>query len=364
LPKLFTMIARFIAALSVILFVPTIVLALFLTTINRQVFNTSIYKNALFEQNIYIRLPEIVAIAISSQPGAGGNGVGGSPSFTVFTTADWQTIVATLLPPDDLQTMTESTLDQVFAYLNGETDTVTVPLDKLKERLAGPASTDLILQLINSRPACTEQYLAQLFSGTANSSLVLCKPPDLVVSLVVPLFQELLVTVAAELPDQVTIIQPQPAGAPSLGAGPFGADPVTTIRLVRLVIRLSPLVPLALFILVTLFAVRSFKSLLRWWGIPLFISGVLALGVGLLTLPLLNLSWTVYILPRIPSYLPVNIASLGLDLARSIFHTISKEIILQAAILLGFGLAAWVGSSFIKTENEPDVLLPPPTPAP
>jgi hypothetical protein len=364
LHKLFTMIARFIATLSAVLFVLTTIAALFLTTINRQVFNANTYKNALVEQNIYKSLPEIVAIAISSQTGAGGNGAGGTPSFTILTAEDWQAIVAALLPPDDLQSMAENTLDQVFAYLNGETGIVTVPLDKLKERLAGPASTALILQLINSRPACTEQYLAQLFSGTVNSSLILCKPPDLVVSLVVPLFQELLVTVAAELPDQVTIIKLQPAGALPSGSGPFGEDPITTIRIVRLMMRLSPPLPLAFLLLVTLFAVRSFKSLMRWWGIPIFVSGALAVVVGLLTLPLLNLSWTEYILPRIPSYIPANITSLGLELARSIFHTISEEIILQAVILLGFGLAAWVGSSFIKTKNEPDVLLPPPTQAP
>ncbi len=360
--KLFTMIARFIATLSSILFVLTTVLALFLTTINRQVFNARTYKNALVEQNIYKSLPEIVAIAISSQTGTEGNGAGGAPSFTVLTAADWQAIVAALLPPDDLQTMTENTLDQVFAYLDGKTEAVSIPLDKLKERLAGPAGTDLILQLINSRPACSEQNLLQLLSGTDNSSLILCKPPEFMFPIVVPLFQELLNLAAAQLPGKVTIIKPPSAGALPSGSGPFGADPITTIRIVRLMMRLSPLVPLAFLLLVTLFAVRSFKSLMRWWGIPIFVSGVLALVLGLLTLPLLNLSWTEYILPHIPSYIPANIASLGLDLARSIFHTISKEIILQAVILLGFGLAAWIGSIFIKTKNEADVLLPPPAP--
>jgi len=364
LHKFFALIARFIATLSVILFVITTVLALFLTTINRQVFKANIYKNALVEQNIYARLPEIVAIAISSQSGAGGNGAGEAPSFTLLTAADWQAIVATLLPPGDLQTMTESTLNQLFAYLDGKTEAVTVPLDKLKERLAGPAGTDLILQLINSRPACSEQELLQLLNGTDHSSLILCKPPDLVVSLVVPLFQELLVTVTAELPDQVTIIKPQPAGAPPLGTGPFGADPITTIRIVRLIMRLSPLLSLVFLLLVTLFTVRSFKSLMHWWGIPIFVSGAMALGLEISALLALNLAWATYIVPRIPSFIPADLTGIGQELARSIVHTIMEGVVPPAIILLVIGLAAWIGSYFIKPKNEPDVFLPPSTPAP
>ncbi|MDP2995161.1 MAG: hypothetical protein Q8N46_08595, partial [Anaerolineales bacterium] len=258
--KFFTVIARFIATIFAILFMITTILALLLTTINRQMLNANLYKNALAEQNIYEHLPEIVGVALTSsfisypcaqnqlacniegaspelqaclttalgpdaygaigsgqrsptntelqlaqpcldqygshqiangfQPGetlpnaspdvqacvkqaigeqaynelfnnqrpstetenqrmspcfaqsgtgSPGGGSGMPPFMQTLTAADWQAILTILLPPDDLQTMTESTLDQMFAYLNGETDTVTVPLDKLIERLTGPA---------------------------------------------------------------------------------------------------------------------------------------------------------------------------------------------------------------------------------
>lgn len=483
--KFFTVIARFIATIFAILFVITTILALLLTTVNRQMLNANLFKNALAEQNIYERLPEIVGVALTSsflsdpcaqnqlacniegaspelhacltnalgpvafqaigsgqrsptdselqlaqpcldqygsrqttnnflpgetlpnaspdvqtcvkqaigeqaynelfsnqrlptetenqlmspcfaQSGTDGPGGGsGMPSFMQnLAAADWQTILTILLPPDDLQTMTESTLDQMFAYLNGETDTVTVPLDKLKERLAGPAGTDLIIQLINSQPPCTMQLLVQMASGTSNGGMILCKPPEFVLPIMVSLLQELLNTAATKLPDQATIIKPPSPGTLPSGTGPFGTDPITTIRTVRLIMRLSPLLPLAFLLLVTLFAVRSPKSWMRWWGIPIFVSGTIALGLGISVLPALNTAWTMFIVPRIPPFFPADIAGIGLELVRSIVHTITEVIVLQAIILLAVGLAAWIGSSFIKTKNKPDVPVSQPTPAP
>ena len=58
----FNLIARFIASIFAIFFVITTVLAIFLTTFNRQVFNSNIYKNALVELNIYKNVPEIVGV--------------------------------------------------------------------------------------------------------------------------------------------------------------------------------------------------------------------------------------------------------------------------------------------------------------
>jgi len=480
--KFFTVIARFIASIFAILFVITTILALLLTTLNQQIFSSNLYKNALAEQNIYERLPEIVGAVLTSslltdpcaqnplacnidgaspelqaclttalgpdayeaigsgqrsptdvelqlaqpcldqygshqtasgfqpgetllnaspdvqacvkqaigeqaydelfnnqrpptetenqlmspclaQSGTGGPGGGsGMPPFMQnLTAADWQAILTILLPPGDLQTMTESALDQIFAYLNGGTDRVTVPLVKLKERLTGPTGTDLIMQMINSLPSCTEQEMAQMTSGTSNGGMVLCKPPEDALAAVIPQLQEQLNVVASQLPDEAAIIKPPSPGAPSFGTGPIGVDPITTFRMVRLMIPLTLLLPLAFLLLVTLFAVRSLKSWMRWWGIPIFVSGALALGLGVSALPALNVAFTFI---GIPPSIPTDIARIGLDLVRSIVLTISERIDLQAIILLAFGLAAWIGSCFIKTKHKPDVPVTPPIPAP
>ena len=147
------------------------------------------------------------------------------------------------------------------------------------------------------------------------------------------------------------------------GSGAFGSDSITTLRTVRLVMRLSPLVPLALLLLVTLFAVRSPKNWLRWWGIPLFISGLMALVMAISFLPLFNTAWSTFVIPHIPAFIPADIAAVGLDLVRAIVRILTQGIALRAMILLVPGLAAWIGSNFIKTRHEANVSVPPAAPA-
>jgi hypothetical protein len=64
--KFLSVIARVIAAIFAFLFVITNLLAILLTTLNGQMFNSRLYKNAMVELNIYGRLPEIVGTAITT----------------------------------------------------------------------------------------------------------------------------------------------------------------------------------------------------------------------------------------------------------------------------------------------------------
>jgi hypothetical protein len=429
--KFFTVIARGIAVIFAILFVIATVLAILLITINGQVFNSKLYKDALVEQNIYGRLPEIVGLALTNSffsnpcaqnqlacnidgaspelqacltsalgtaayeaigsgqrtptdaelqlaqpcldqygtPQTGGSqsgpGVSGMPPFMQnLTSADWQAILTILLPPDALKTMTESTLDQMFAYLNGKTNTVAVGLEPLKARLSGQGGVNLVMQLLNSQPPCTEQDLTQMITGMSNGGMVFCKPPEDVLPLVDSILPDLLNSVVPQIPDKAILIKPPAPGTPPAGAGPFGADPIATIRTVRLIMRLSPLIPLAFLLMVTVFAVRSLKSWMRWWGIPICIAGTITLGLGISALPILNSAWNTLILPRIPPYIPVDIVNIGMELVRSIAHTLAGQVILLAIIFLVFGLGFWIGSTFIHGKNNPDLPVAAPSPTP
>ena len=288
-----------------------------------------------------------------------GIGSEGMKFIDTLTAADWQPMLTLLLPPEETRVMVENTLDQVSAYINGETDTARVSLVALKAHLLSPAGEDLILLLLNTRPPCTDEQLAQILAGDAGGTgePSFCAPPPQDLALLTSQLQEQLDSVAAGIPDEVTLIKPLSEPV-SLGAiGPLGNNPIATVNTIRMEIRFSPLLPLGLLILITLFSIRSLKGWLRWWGIPFFVSGLILTAFGISILPTLDWAWVNFILPQFPSTLSTNITSLLHSLANSVVRALSTRIILEAAILGLLGLMAFVGSFFIKTKLKKSVPL-------
>lgn len=293
----------------------------------------------------------------------GGDSQGGMPPFMKnLNASDWEAIIRILLPPAELKALTENVLDQVFAYLEGKTDKASVSLVALRERLAGPAGEEAIRQLIAAQPPCTNEQLAQLAASAVSGmeGMISCAPPEEIIALILPQFQAQLLSLLGKMPDKVVILEPDSQSAPSGNSGPLGNDPVSVIRTVRLGLRLSPLLPLGLLMLVTLFGVRSLKGWMRWWGIPFFFAGLIALAPGIALLPLSSLAWNKFVLPRIPPIIPADIINIGRNVVTYIVHDLSEPIVLQAVILLVLGLAAWIGSFFVKAKPaEPAVATPP-----
>jgi hypothetical protein len=295
---------------------------------------------------------------------AEGSGSGMPAFFQNLKAEDWQAILTILLPPQEMRTMTDGVLDQLFAYLNGVVDSVFVPMHELKIRLSGDAGTALIDQLISSQPPCTVQELNQISSPTPQEGFILCLPTPALYPTLASQLRGQLDSAVASIPEKAYLIMPPSPSAITPGSGPFGSSPISTIRTLRWFMRLSPLLPLLFLLGIALFAVRSFKGWLQWWGIPILVSGVVALGLGFFTSPALRVAWNVFLFPRIPPYLPVEMVGLIRDILLSIIQTVSGWIILQAAILVALGLAAWIGSAFIRTKAGPVVPAGSPASAP
>ena len=302
-----------------------------------------------------------------NQSGTGSpNGQGGMPPILQnLKASDWETIIKIIFPPAELQAMTESVIDHFFSYWNGETDKVSLPLVKLKQRLTGQAGIDVIKQLLSVQPPCTQEQLDQITSPSSNKGggLVLCNPSKNDLNKVMSQVQKQLNTAVSQIPEEVILIKPIPPGTTPANSGPLGNDPAKAIRWVRLTLRLSPLLPLGFLLLVTLFAVRSLKSWMRWWGIPIFFAGMIVLGLGIAAMPALNWAWNTYVIVRIPPFIPTNIADIGRELVRYILHSLTEQIVLQVIILTLIGLVAWIGSSFIKTKADPQAPTIPSAPA-
>lgn len=298
-------------------------------------------------------------------------GEGGMPLFLKSLTAkDWDTIITHLLPSNDIKIMTEETLTQVFAYLSGETDTVKISLVKLKERLLGKPGTDAVLQLLHAQPPCTDEQLAKFSESviSGQGATILCNPPEEVIAKMTPMIQAEVGKKTMEIPDEVVIIKP-PSNASETGGGgdigrQFGNDPIYTIHLVRTIMRLSFLLPIGFLLLITLLVVRSVKGWLRWWGIPLLITGLLCAVMGFAALPTFDYFIQTSLTQKIPHYVPLNVINIGFDVGRDLLLSLSSVIELQAAIitLAGFGLI--LGSIFLKTTPKTaEVDVSPPAPA-
>ncbi len=277
-----------------------------------------------------------------------------------LTSEQWQALILHLLPPDDLQYMIESTLDQAFAYFNGETNTAKIPLDKLKARLTGQAGKDLILLLLKAQPPCTEEQLSQINTGDfgeEGKSPVLCAASGKTLDKLMTELQRQLTDASLKIPDEAVFVKPPSSSDPTNGNGPLGKDPQSALRLIHRGLNLSPLLPLALLLLVTLFGVRSRKGWMRWWGIPIFMVGLIALSIGVAAIPLMEWAWVKYALAKIPplfstSDLPV----IGHDVIRFVLQDLSKWITIEASLITLLGLGAIIASSHVWKKTEQTAL--------
>ena len=316
---LMNIIARIIAVVCVILFIVTALTALFLYNLEQRAFNPNTYKEALVNENFYQSLPSLLGQVLARN-----SGTSNTPFVKQLTSENWTTIIQTLLPPEQLQTMTEQAITQIFAYLNNETNDPHISLLPLKQRLSGPAGLNAAISLIHAQPNCTAEQVAQLISSFGQ---VLCNPPQDVLNLAKPILQTQLNMTAANIPDQISMV----------GAN-VSPTRVRNLRVVRLIMQLSPLLPLALLFAITIFAVRTFKSWLRWWGWPFLLAGVIGAISGFSGAPLFRQALENYISTRTQLTIPPELA----DAVRAVMDEVLKEIIQpagwQALTLAGIGL--------------------------
>jgi len=354
LGTIFRSLAKYLAVFFASLFVLATILVILLFNIENTLLNAGTYKRALVRNNVYGQLPALAEAEVNAmqafltdQAGIDSEDMG---FMNNLTDQDWQTLLTHVLPPDEARGMIENTLDQVFAVINGETDTASLSLVKLKAHLSGQDGKEVTQYLLNIQPPCTEEQLAQIHSENPDPGQPeFCRPPQPDLPLLTSQWQEKLDSTTAGIPDEVVLIQPP---SERLDNGALGNDPIARLNTLRLEIRFSPLLPLVLLVLITLLRVRSLKSWLLWWGVPLLITGLITMAIDLAIPALLNWAWVNAILPRFPSALSAGITGLTRNLVNSVASALARPIMLEAASLALIGLAAIIGSFFVKTKLE------------
>jgi hypothetical protein len=277
---------------------------------------------------------------------------GGMPAFMkTISAADWELIIKIIMPTQEIQTLTEDLLDQVFAYLNGDIPYVVIDFTQIKDRLRGQAGMDAAMQFFQAQPACVGNQEFLLVD-----QIEFCNPGEEKLIADQPDIREQLDIALDQIPDQRVILQPQQTDNP----GPLGSEGSHgVLRMTRFILRLFPDVPLGFLLIITLLVVRRPKSWLRWWGIPFFFTGLLAIAMAILTSAAFEQVWLTYLAGRIPSYLSLGLVTLGHDLARNLVKSFLVGWSVSALVLGLLGLGMWIGSYFVKDEQTAPAPLPP-----
>ncbi len=336
---------RLVGILLAILIVVSAVPALVLFNIQGRAFEAVTYERALDRTDFYQEFPTVLADLVQQNLGTG------APAFLQRITSDqWQAVMATLLPEEQLRAMSEDAITQGFAFLNGETQQPMISLGPLKQSLAGPGGMQAALYILQAQPPCTAEQAAKMLYSLGNE---ICNPPRELVDVVRPLLQAELQNVAASLPDQV-----------ALGSG--GTDPqlqsvLKDVQLARLFMRMSPLLPLLLLFALTVIAVRTLRSWLAWWGWPMLLTGLLGLPASLLAGPLLPPLLEHLFQRTLVQVVPSIISDAIISVLGEIINEMLRPAIAQSMVLLAVGALMVLASAFARRRSAADLADTQPT---
>jgi hypothetical protein len=321
-----------LAGIFAVLFVLTALAALMLFNLERHAFAALTYQQAFANDNFYERLPATLVQALTTPTQQTSLPL----SMRGLTAQNWETFIRALLPPEALKQLGDQALTSIFSYLNDEADTAVISLAPIKTSMASEAGVQAVLEFLKTQPECTLAQIQQMAAAVLNGQETsLCNPPENLLGVMSPLIQAQLQVAAAAIPDQITLAQVDPAL-------PKKDDPRERIKLLRLILRLSPLLPLFFLFTMTILAVRSLRDWLAWWGIPFLVTGISAIAMAWLGAPLTGLILLRVLVSKAPGYLPSILLNNGSQLATAVLDQLLKPVMVQGIVLMfcGFVMTA------------------------
>lgn len=374
--KYFQSCGKLAAGVCALAFIMSTMMALLLFNARIKLFDSDIYKTALQEQEVYRQLPTLVARQIATsitydpcaenpvqcendpETQVSENDEGdGPPAFLKnLSQEQWEQILTNFLTPAWTQTQVESALDQFFNFVHSDEETLslTISLEEVKSNLAGQNGVDIVIELVNSQPPCTEQLLDLLFSIASGDftpdELLLCAPPEEIMEALRPEIEVVIITVMQGIPDQINF-EREVFQLDANDESP--SNPRAAFQMILLFMLISPILPVICLALVTMFGARSLKALLLWWGVPLTLVGTCALSMVLLGSPMIKWGWDAFVLERIPALVDPALVDIGLETLLLVLKTVFRSIAIQAGIFTFVGIIMSVVGILWKSAINP-----------
>ena len=363
-----------LAGIFVALFILSTVAVVFSFFPTRQILNPDFYKQTLADQEIYQRLPGVIAqqLASSITQDGGESTLLENPSVNILILEqeEWESILTDLIDPGWLQTQTENIIDQFFDILLISPDPVNAPiaisLKEVKSRLAGPEGTQAFKQILDAQPPCTVNQLLgflQLGLGLPTSiDTLLCRPPDHIISELTSAVGSFLSSAVDQVPDQVTVSLPEALlDNSSSGRSP---DPnqaaipeiIQTLRRTNTAILWGPVLPLVFLFLVTILAVRSLNDFLFWWGGSLLAAGLISLILSLSLFPATNWAFSRLIPDESGTFFGLTniLIQLGVgDLSQELASRLVMSVVIPATVITIIGFSLLLAFYLLRRNSAP-----------
>jgi hypothetical protein len=332
---------KMMAAGCAVMFVITAIFALIFFNFDRRAFTTETYQQAFLKQGFYDRLPAVLA---QTMTGASIDESELPIGMRNMSPQAWEAFFEVMLPEETLATMGNEALNSIFAYLNMRADSAQMSLQPLKSSMTGPAGVAAVYSLLNTQPDCTLLQVAQMtINLIAAPDIQFCKPPPELHPLLTPVIESQMEFTAFIMPDEVTFASAQ-------GVSPEN-DPRVRLQNARTLMRLTPLVPLGLLLMLTLLAVNSLKSWLDWWGIPFLATGLSATLISLGGAPLIGGLLRRFITQRADAYLPEVLTNYASDLGSAMTQAIMRPVLIQGIVLMFLGLIMVLASRYMAHKS-------------
>ena len=315
---------KIIGIIFAILFVITAVPALILFNFDQRAFTAETYQKAFANANFYDQLPALMAESMLSS-------TTDTSQLPVvmrgMSQQAWEAYFRAMLPQETLKAMGDETLNSIFAYLNLQTNSVQISLIPLKVSMVSDTGVQAVFTLLDTQPDCTLEQIAQMtFNLFNNNEIQFCKPPAELTTLLTPMIQGQMQFATQAIPDQLDLISAPPEN-----------DPRQALQSARMIMKLSPILPLAFLLLVTIAVVNSLKSWLNWWGVPLFVTGLLAMLMGLGGAPIFGAMLQGILANGLPSVM----LGFANDLTSAMLQALLIPVLWQGLgiAVIGFGMA-------------------------